>query len=167
MKILSCDLSLTGSAFALLEIQGGHLISVETFLVDNSKNTHMGVGHRLERIAVTLEEIIVNNKDIDHVVIERGFSRFNNVTQALFRVVGVVEMTLSKYGFMDVEFIAPTSIKKTITGNGKASKKDVEKAVRKYLPKKQKKVKFESDDCSDAVAVGISWAIEKEFIKKL
>ena len=166
MKILACDLSLTGSAFALLEIQEGHLVSVETFFVDNSKNIFIGMGSRLGRIATKVEEIIENNKDIDYIVIEQGFSRFNNVTQTLFRVVGVVEMTLSKFGFHDVEFIAPTSVKKTVTGNGKATKKEVEEGVRIYLPEKQKKMVFQTDDCSDAVAVGISLGIQKNFIKK-
>lgn len=166
MKILSCDLSLTGSAFALLEIQEGHLISVETFLVDNSKNVEMGLGFRLGQIANTLEKVTTEAGHIDHVVIEKGFSKFNNVTQVLFRVVGVVEYVLARNGFHNITFITPTSVKKTITGNGKATKNEVEETVRKYLPKKQKKIKFESDDCSDAVAVGIVYAIEKEFIKK-
>lgn len=165
MKILSCDPSLTGTAFALLEIQEGHLFSVETFLVDNSKNTKMGNGFRLDQINQQLEDILSKNK-IDHVVIEKQFTRFNVATQSMFRVVGVIELTLAKHGLNEIEYITPTSVKKGITGVGKATKEQVQEAVREYLPESQKNMEFLTNDCSDAVAIGVVLALNKKFIKK-
>ena len=166
MKILSIDPSLTGTAFALLEIQDGHLLFVETFFVDNKNNASQGTGVRLKRIAESLEKIL-EGTTIDHVVIEKQFTRFNVATQAMFKVVGVLELTLSKHDLNTIDYITPTGVKKGITGNGKADKDEVQEAVRNYLPKDQQDMKFLTNDCSDAVAVGVVLGLEKKFLKNV
>ena len=167
-KILSCDLSLTGSAFALLFFDCGELKEVkEVVFVDNKKNTKLGHGARLHNIAKELEELLADNPDIDHVVREKGFSRHAQTTQTLFKVVGVSDLMCHLYKHDTVHEIAPTTVKKSLTGDGKASKEQVEEAVRLYLPPHQKTLEFQTDDCSDAVAVGIAFALEKKFLKKL
>ena len=63
--------------------------------------------------------------DIAVFVREKGFSRFPHETQALFKVVGVADLAVWKaYGTEFVE-IAPTTIKKLLTGSGKANKGEV------------------------------------------
>lgn len=57
---------------------------------------------------------------------------------------------------MDV--IAPTSVKKIIAGNGRASKQEVATAVLEYLDSPDS-VNFNNFDESDSVAIGISYAI--------
>lgn len=165
MKILSIDPSLTGTAFALLEIQEGHLLSVETFFVDNSKNAKEGTGFRLLQISNKLSWLLEQNQ-VDHVAIEKQFTRFNVATQAMFRVIGTIELALAQHGLFEIEYITPTSVKKEITGDGKATKEQVQEAVRVYLPKEQKNMEFLTNDCSDAVAIGVVLGLNKKFLKK-
>ena len=111
-------------------------------------------GYRLKQI----EDVLADLRDkceYKTVIRERGFSRFPTVTQTLFKVVGICDLV-----FKDVEIveIPPTTVKKTITGSGKADKGDVEKNVRKALGL-SKTTKFATDDESDAAAVCLAYLI--------
>lgn len=78
------------------------------------------------------------------VGIERGFTRFNKSTQVIYRVHGVANLAFADY---EQIYISPTDVKKTFTGNGKASKADmIDQALKKY------RVKV-SEDVADAIAV--------------
>ena len=153
MTILGMDLSLNGSAFAIVEyledIDRYHIVN--TYLVDNRKaKTH---GEKLYNIGQKLNEILSNN-EIDIFVREKGFTRFNKVTQALYKAVGLVDYILYLHKIPNCKELPPTTIKKIVTGSGKASKEEVEKAIRKYI--KQSDYEFKTNDESDAVAVAIS-----------
>lgn len=151
MKVLGLDLSLNGSAFAVIDVQDGVGSIVDTVLVNNKKlKTH---GEKLVNIAVKLDETI-RKHDIEAIARERGFTRHNKTTQALFKVVGVVDYVLALHDIYSCDEIAPTSVKKELTGNGRASKEEVEQAVREFIVEKD--YVFESDDVSDAVAVAIT-----------
>ena len=92
---------------------------------------------------------------------EKGFSRFPHETQALFKVVGIADLAVWKaYGTEFVE-ITPTTVKKLLTGSGKASKDEVAAALEKYIGEQS----FEADDESDAAAVGIAWLIRNSYIQ--
>ena len=114
----------------------------------NPRHTH---GARLRVIRKALEELYSQYK-FDIVVRERGFSRFPKETQALFKAHGVAEEYFCDFIVYDY---APSSVKKTVTGSGKASKQEVEEAVRKLF-KLADDFKFVSDNASDAVAVGFT-----------
>ena len=62
---------------------------------------------------------------IDVFVRERAFSRFSHETQALFRVVGISDLAVWKLRKAIWEELAPTSVKKLLTGSGKAAKMEV------------------------------------------
>ena len=87
---------------------------------------------------------------------ERGFSRFGAETQCIFKVVGVADLLLWKWDRRVFSEIAPTSIKKLITGSGKSNKTKVAASLEKYVGKQE----YACDDESDAVAVGVAWLIE-------
>lgn len=88
---------------------------------------------------------------------EKGFSRFPHETQALFKVVGVAD--LSAWRACKAEFveIAPATVKKLLTGSGKAGKEEVAAALNRYVGRQN----YVTDDESDAVAVGIAWLKDK------
>lgn len=146
----------------------------DVMYVDNKKRTKKTHAEKLKLIQHGLIKLIERNglmvsddDELDdiindvHVVREKGFSRFATTTQTLFKVVGVSDLTiLDLMGVKNVEEITPTSVKKYTTGDGKATKLDVMDAVRNYLISEQKDFEFYSDDVSDAVAVGISYAIK-------
>lgn len=81
---------------------------------------------------------------------ERGFSRFAASTQASFKAHGVVEEALWRYAFVDY---SPPTVKKALTGNARADKRDVADAVQRYLASP---MRFATDDESDALAVAIT-----------
>ena len=96
-----------------------------------------------------------------HVLVrEKGFSRFARETQALYKVFGVADLAAWQCGEKVYHELAPLSVKKIITGNGKASKADVAAALVQYVGAQE----YPCDDESDAVAVGIAWLIQNGYI---
>ena len=59
--------------------------------------------------------------------------------------------------------IYPVTIKKLITGNGRAMKEEVAECLEKYIGKQD----YKCDDESDAAAVAISWLIQQGQIKEI
>ena len=56
---------------------------------------------------------------------ERAFSRFPQETQALFKVVGIADKAVWEHAKQAWEEIAPATVKKLLTGSGKAGKEEV------------------------------------------
>lgn len=115
-------------------------------------------GKKLLRIFTELKAVCNRNPEITVFVREKGVTRFHKATQALFRVVGVSDL-LAEMILQDtvIEYSIST-IKKAITGNGKADKAEVAACLDKYLTEK---LTFETDDESDAVAVGITYFLQE------
>lgn len=94
------------------------------------------------------------------VFFERGFTRFNNSTQATFRSRGALEAEL--VGLTIVEF-PPTEVKKVATGDGSASKEEVAQAMADLFGISVDD--FETEDVSDALAIAYTGYVEY-FIKQ-
>lgn len=109
-------------------------------------------GQILAEIYDLITELAV---DVAVFVREKGFSRFPHETQALFKVVGISDLAAWKMCNAEFVEIAPTTVKKTLTGSGKASKAEVAAALERYVSR----IEYAKDDESDAVAVGITWMI--------
>ncbi|OMI07687.1 hypothetical protein BVL54_19885 [Bacillus paralicheniformis] len=155
MIILAMDLSLSSPAFAVLEkkprsLRVLHLSHIKT----NAKKTH---GYRLFQIYNHLKEIYEEYGDrISQVVSEKGFSRHARTTQILYMVHGVARVLSYMNGF-EVEEVSPTTVKKHVAGNGKASKEELADAVRGFFTDE---LFFKNDDESDAVSVGVTFLIQ-------
>lgn len=159
---LAMDLSLSQPGFAILAIteDGAPILLEKSFVKTNAKKTH---GHRLNEIANEIKRMMDEYKP-EHVVREKGFSRFPSVTQALFKTVGASDLAVHLAGFPDkVEEIAVTSVKKLVAGSGKATKDEVQAAVIERLQIEQADF-FANDDESDAVAVGLAHMTQKGLI---
>lgn len=161
---LAMDLSLSSPGFAVLAVtdvdgKDKPVILEKSHVKTNAKKTH---GFRLCEIDNEIERYLTEYEPT-HIVRERGFSRFPATTQTLFKVVGISDKTVYYHEGKDVHEIAPTSVKKLVTGNGKAAKKDVEKAVIERL-QIDKTDYFANDDESDAAAVGLAYLIQKGLI---
>jgi crossover junction endodeoxyribonuclease RuvC len=123
----------------------------------NPKERH---GQRLHVISKGLRKVHDENAPFEAIIREKGFSRFAATTQALFKVVGISDVVLRDYNIVE---LSPTTIKKAMTGNGKAEKIDVEYAVRELLDLDASYI-FISDDASDACGVILTYLIEKGLI---
>lgn len=159
---LAMDLSLSSPGFAVLAVFEGSPIALEvTSIKTNAKTTH---GARLTQIA---EEIafLIRKYQPEHIVREKGFSRFAATTQALFKVVGVSDYISHRDVGKAVDEIAVTTVKKAVTGDGRADKQAVQDAVLRILQIDTTDY-FTNDDESDACAVGIAYLLGKKLIDK-
>lgn len=166
--IIASDLSLNGSAFAVIEImKSGKFRVIDTEYVDNSKIKSEYTPKKLKNISDTFDSL-VKRYDNARIVRERGFARFNKATRKLGMVEGVYDLVLVKNGYeKDTETISPTTIKKVITGSGRAKKPEVSAKVRELFSEEDVKgVNFNNNDITDAIAVGITYAIENRLIIK-
>lgn len=159
-RILGLDLSMGSPGFAVVEINEGGKATVlyAGHIKTNAKLTH---GERLMQIEAYLQSVVSEYKPFNAVVREKGFSRHNITTQTIFRVVGVSDLMLAKEGYVKVVEIAPTTVKKLVCGNGKATKDDVKNAVRNLVASAPR---FKTDDESDAVAVALAYALQQKLI---
>src|SRR5690625_3191910 len=155
---LAKDLSLSSLCFAVLAVteSGKPLILDKSHVKTTSNNVH---GHRLLMIDDEIRRLIKEYKP-SHVVREKGFSSLPRTSQALARVVGGSDRRTFEMTELEVVEIAPRNVKKNVTGNGKSTKKDVEKAVVERLRIEQDGF-FETDDESDAAAVGLAFLIKE------
>lgn len=74
-----------------------------------------------------------------------------------------VDRALARYGWSVTENLSPSTVKKTVTGSGSATKDEVAAVVRKILGLPSD-YKFATDDESDAVAVGLAYLIREGLI---
>ncbi|ARF66539.1 hypothetical protein B7C51_00130 [Paenibacillus larvae subsp. pulvifaciens] len=74
-----------------------------------------------------------------------------------------VDRALERFGQRVTDHLSPSTVKRLVTGSGKAEKEDVADAVRKLLGLSPDYV-FASDDESDACAVALAWLIQKGVI---
>ncbi|MEC0037208.1 crossover junction endodeoxyribonuclease RuvC [Bacillus cereus] len=159
-RFLGLDLSLASAGVAIIDLEDGNLDLVHKFRIKtNPRQRH---GQRLHVIATELKKASIEFAPFDTIIREKGFSRFAQTTQALFKVVGISDLVLRDY---KIEEISPTTIKRVMTGDGKADKAAVEKAVRRYLNLRDDFI-FISDDESDACAVILTHLVENKIIEK-
>lgn len=169
--VLAMDLSMSSPGFAVLGIyEGKPMVLYNNVIKTDSKQSH---GRRLISISEEIGDILSEYEDeIEYYVREKGFSRFPNVTQTLFKVVGMTDYIISYYHSdkqIMVDEIATTSVKKLVTGNGKSSKEEVAEHVFRMLQientddyyTKSGKLK---DDLTDALAVGLAYYIKEGLI---
>lgn len=96
----------------------------------------------------------------DVLAIERLFFFRNQKTaMQVSQAVGVIMLAGARHKTKIVEY-APAQIKLKISGNGRADKDEMKKAVRGILPvRSPKKKKTHFDDVADALAVAICHAM--------
>lgn len=169
---LAKDLSLNGPGFSVIAIIDGEPIVLESSYL-KPKGTH---GEKLTAIYDEMDRLFKEYKP-KHVVREKGFSRFANTTQTLFKVVGVSDYLSHKNGCSKVDEIPTTTVKKSVTGDGNASKEEVASAVfnafqitntddyyKTVKSGKDKGKKKLIDDMTDSLAVGLAFYKKKGLI---
>lgn len=122
-------------------------------------NRAAGISHG-EALSRTRKHLISLLQQADVLVREKGFSRYGQETQALFKAVGVSDLASWELSGKSFDEIAPASVKKLVTGTGKASKEQVREALEHHVGERA----YACDDESDAVAVGVAWLIQNNLI---
>lgn len=157
--VLAIDSSLACPAFAVLEFNLTNR-TVKVLEVSHIKTpSKFSTGKRLAMIHDHVEPILTRY-NFDAVVFEKGFNKFAVATQQIQRTVGLLYFTLYRKGFEDISELSPTTVKKYITGNGKASKEELAKRLFEWVGE----IKYKTDDESDSVGVGIAYGVQKGWL---
>ena len=150
MRIIGIDPGTGILGFGVVDIVGSKIKLVTAGVITTP--VHTPVDERLEEIFDGLTEIIAETKPESMSIEKLFFSR--NVTTAISvaQARGVAMLTGRKAGLPIAEY-TPQQIKQTLTGYGKADKKQVQEMVRLQLGLTEAP---KSDDCADALAAAIT-----------
>lgn len=115
-----------------------------------------------------ISESFLSDIDPNVVVIEKTSSFAGGfVTGQVSNCMGVIYAVCGKLE-CNLEFVYPTTVKKTVAGHGRAKKGAVKKAVNILLERiGVGKVVFDSEHAADASANILYWLIKQEIIKPL
>ena len=165
MKILGIDPGTATTGFGCIEvndissISGKGLEVIEWGLIETDKE--LLKEHRLEIIYEKTIELIEKFKP-DVFVFEKVFFASNAKTViAVGQAQGAILLAARKTRTFVAEY-APGTIKKMITGSGRANKKEVQTHVRKILGNKVKSEKHKKthfDNAADALAIAMTHAM--------
>lgn len=160
MRILGIDPGLGTTGYGIIEDKTLKLI--EAGIIRTQSNTP--IQSRIKKIFDSVAEIIQEHKP-DVLVLEKIYSHYKHPTTAILMgharsvvclVCGIHNVKLVNY--------PSTRIKKIITGNGHASKQQVQRMVQNLLNLKKPP---EPVDISDALAMAISYCFINKTAKSL
>lgn len=152
MRIIGIDPGTGILGFGVIDAHNGNTKMVDAGVITTP--AHTPLPDRLEEIYNSLTEIIADTKP-EVMAIEKLFFAQNVTTAMSVSHARGVAMLTGKQANLSIEEYTPLQIKQTITGYGKAGKKQVQEMVRIQLgltevPK--------PDDCADALAAAIMCA---------
>lgn len=149
MRIIGIDPGTGILGFGVIDAVGGTTKLVTAGVVTTP--AHTPLPERLEDIYVSLSEIIAETKP-EIMAIEKLFFA-QNVTTAMSvsHARGVAMLTGQQAG-LRIEEYTPLQIKQSMTGYGRATKKQIQEMVRLQLNLREVP---KPDDCADALAAAI------------
>lgn len=157
------DISLKNTGLAVYNLDKRKFVSIDSFSTEKIRATKEYRGYNLHglKLRKILEWLLLKMEKYPPslVAMERGFSRFNNETQTLFRAFGVIQCLL----WNKPQTLYPPKEVKAMIVHGNATKEDVANAI--ITSTKYNDLTFNNEDESDAVAVAITYLIEKELIE--
>lgn len=158
MLILGIDPGTATTGYGLIDASEKGIEAIDFGLIETCKGGDFG--KRLIDIHKQLDNVIKKlNPDV--IAMEKLFFATNIKTATnVGRAMGVIVFTCAKRKIEVIEY-APGTIKKLITGNGRADKKDIQKSLRnvfgaKIRSRNHKKTHF--DNSADGLAVALCHA---------
>lgn len=156
MRILGIDPGLGATGYGIIE--DGNFRLIEAGVIRTKPNTP--IQERIEKIFDEISEIIKEYRP-EVLVLEKIYSHYKHPTTSIL-MAHARAMACLVCGKLDVKLVnyPSTRIKKAVTGNGHASKTQVQRMVQSLL---KLKAPPEPVDVSDALAMAISYCyIEKK-----
>ncbi|MBI3011820.1 MAG: crossover junction endodeoxyribonuclease RuvC [Candidatus Omnitrophica bacterium] len=150
MVILGVDPGLNVTGYGIMEALPDHLRLITAG--DIRPPRAEALAQRLGVIYRTLSQLIVRYHP-DTVVLEKIFTHYRHVTTAtlMAHARGVACLVAQEHGVPLAEY-PPTQVKKSLTGNGSASKEQVARMVGQWLRQTEEAW---SADTTDALALAI------------
>ncbi len=156
MRILGIDPGLQVCGYACMEtsVEGEKLIEAGVLRTPND----LPLAERLNRIAHDISEILDNFRP-DVVAVEELYSHYAHPKTAILmgHARGVILYKAVEAG-AEVRSFAATRIKKSLTGNGRASKEQMQRTIQRVLGLLDMP---EPADVADAIAVAMCCANER------
>lgn len=152
MRIIGIDPGTGILGFGVIDAKGAKTKLVTAGVITTP--AHTPLEERLVEIYDGLTDIIAETKP-DTMAIEKLFFAQNITTAISVSHARGVAMLTGQQAKLKIEEYTPLQIKKTMTGYGKADKKQVQEMVRMQLGLKDVP---KPDDCADALAAAIMCA---------
>ena len=149
MIIIGIDPGLARVGYGIIEVKRNEKTLLDCGIIETQKDQKEE--NRLLEIFMDLKELI-NRWKPDYAAVEKYFFYKSSTTISVVQARGVIMMTLGSFNIPITEY-SPAQIKLTITGFGKATKKDILNSVMynlklDYPPK--------PDDSADALAIALT-----------
>lgn len=152
MRILGIDPGTGILGFGVIDVTGTKITMVDAGVITTP--AHTPHDERLEDIFNGLTEIVESNKPDAYSVEKLFFTKNVTTAMTVAEARGVALLVARQHGIPIAEY-TPPQIKQTLTGYGKADKKQVQEMVRLQLGLKEVP---KPDDCADALAAAITHA---------
>lgn len=165
MRILGIDPGTATTGFGVIDVIDGKMDVIEWGLIETPKD-----GLPEIRLSQIHEELVskLDHFKPDVMAIEKVFFATNAKTAiSVGQAIGVMMLSAAKMK-VPIRHYAPGSIKKTVSGTGRADKKVMQQSVRKVLGAKvrseaHKKTHF--DNAVDALAVALCHLVTEKVIQ--
>jgi crossover junction endodeoxyribonuclease RuvC len=152
MRIIGIDPGTGILGFGVIDAHGGKTQLVTAGVITTP--AHTPLADRLEEIYLELTNIIAETKPEMMAIEQLFFARNVTTAMSVAHARGVAMLT-GKQASLLIEEYTPMQIKQSLTGYGKADKKQVQEMVRIQLGLKDVP---KPDDCADALAAAIMCA---------
>lgn len=153
MRILGIDPGTGILGFGVIDVVANKMTMVEAGVIRTPAHTPQD--ERLEEIYDGIQEIIASTKPDAFSIEKLFFSRNITTAMTVSEARGVALLAARKAALPIAEY-NPMQIKQSLTGYGKADKKQVQEMVRIQLGLKEVP---KPDDCADALAAAITHAL--------
>ena len=157
MRIIGIDPGLARVGYGIIEVQNNNKTLIDCGVIETNKNKK-----EEDRLFEIYNDLItlIDRWNPDIAAVEKFFFYRSSTTISVVQARGVIMMVLASRK-IEVSEYAPAHIKLTVTGTGKASKKEVLEAVMynlklNYAPK--------PDDSADALAIALTKLNEEGFV---
>lgn len=157
MRIIGIDPGTGILGFGVIDVDKHKMKLVEAGVITTP--AHTPHDERLEEIFDGLTEIIASTKPDLFSIEKLFFSRNITTAMTVSEARGVALLVARKAGLSISEY-TPMQIKQSVTGYGKADKKQVQEMVRVQLGLQEVP---KPDDCADALAAAITHALMSRF----
>jgi crossover junction endodeoxyribonuclease RuvC len=152
MRIIGIDPGTGILGFGVIDAHGGKTTLVTAGVITTP--AHTPLADRLEEIYLELTNIIAETNPKMMAIEQLFFAKNVTTAMSVAHARGVAMLT-GKQAKLRIEEYTPLQIKQSLTGYGKADKKQVQEMVRIQLGLKDVP---KPDDCADALAAAIMCA---------
>tara|TARA_B100001029_G_C15007989_1_gene422361 strand:+ start:210 stop:683 length:474 start_codon:yes stop_codon:yes gene_type:complete len=157
VRIIGIDPGLARVGYGIIEVENEKKTLIDCGVIETNKNKK-----EEDRLFEIYKDLItlIDRWNPDIAAVEKFFFYRSSTTISVVQARGVIMMVLASKKIQVSEY-APAHIKLTVTGTGKASKKEVLEAVMynlklNYAPK--------PDDSADALAIALTKLNEEGFV---